>query len=114
MLAIYVILWIVTLIFPTFIQATDFSNATSLAPTQFTNPLRQKDGSDPFMVHTAGYYYMMTTTWKDVQLTRSKTIEGLKNGEKRVVYQDSSPNRCCNVWAPGQSSVVSTKFLQIY
>jgi GH43 family beta-xylosidase len=71
------------------------------AANSFTNPLRVKDGSDPFMVYSDGYYYLTTTTWKDIQLTRAKTIDGLKMGETKVVWKDGDKNRCCNVWAPG-------------
>lgn len=66
----------------------------------FTNPLKNPDGSDPFIVYVDGYYYLTTTTWTDVQLTRSPTLEGLKSGENKVVWQDSNPLRCCSVWAP--------------
>ncbi|KAF1809019.1 Arabinanase/levansucrase/invertase [Eremomyces bilateralis CBS 781.70] len=67
---------------------------------KFSNPLRKTDGSDPFIVYDTGYYYLLTTTWKDVQITRASTIEGLKTGEKKVVWRDSNKDRCCNVWAP--------------
>jgi len=93
MIALQAILWIVTLLLPQFTLGGSF-----------TNPLRKKDGSDPFMVYADGYYYLMTTTWKDVQLTRAKTVEGLKRGETKVVWKDGDKNRCCNVWAPGQFS----------
>ncbi|GME26068.1 Glycoside hydrolase family 43 [Neofusicoccum parvum] len=43
----------------------------------FSNPLRETDGSDPQIVWYDGYYYLMTTTWTDVQLTRATTIEEL-------------------------------------
>lgn len=102
MLFSYAICWIVTLIFPYFVFAVEGLNTTSLGPGQFTNPLRPKDGSDPFIVYADGYYYFMSTTWKDVKLTRAKTLEGLKNGETKIVYRGTDPNVCCNVWAPGQ------------
>lgn len=66
----------------------------------FTNPLKDPNGSDPFIVYVDGYYYLTTTTWTNVQLTRAPTLGGLKAGENKVVWQDSSPNRCCSVWAP--------------
>lgn len=66
----------------------------------FSNPLKPVNGSDPHMTYSDGYYYLMTTTWTDLQITRAKTLEGLKNGETRVVWRDSDPSRCCNVWAP--------------
>lgn len=66
----------------------------------YTNPLRETNGSDPFLVYSDGYYYMTTTTWDDVQITRATTLEGLKTGEVKTVWTDSDPSRCCNVWAP--------------
>jgi len=74
---------------------------------KFTNPLRKKDGSDPWITFNNAdkYYYLLTTTWKDVQITRARTLNGLKTGEKKVVYKDGNVNRCCNVWAPGRYCV---------
>ena len=73
-----------------------------VSAASFTNPLKARDGSDPFMVYDAtdGYYYLMTTTWNDLKLTRAKTLAGLKTGETRVVWTDANSARCCNVWAP--------------
>ncbi|QDS73293.1 hypothetical protein FKW77_005208 [Venturia effusa] len=42
----------------------------------------------------------MTTTWNNVSLTRARTLEGLKEGERMVVYKGTDPDTCCNVWAP--------------
>lgn len=66
----------------------------------FSNPLKPFNGSDPHMTYYDGYYYLMTTTWSDLQITRARTLEGLKDGETKVVWVDSNPSRCCNVWAP--------------
>lgn len=83
----------------------------------YSNPLKNPNGSDPFIVTTGGYYYLMTTTfvaqshhflefgltfcsWNDVEITRAKTLEGLKTGEKKIVYSTTEASRCCNVWAP--------------
>jgi GH43 family beta-xylosidase len=66
----------------------------------FTNPLKQRDGSDPHIAYSGGYYYLMTTTWTNLSITRAKTLGGLKNGETKVVWTDSNPNRCCSMWAP--------------
>ncbi|KAL5527989.1 hypothetical protein ACEPAG_6790 [Sanghuangporus baumii] len=59
----------------------------------FTNPLKTSDRSDPFMVHYEGYYYPLTTTWLNVQITRATTISGLKTASPTISH-------CCNVWAP--------------
>ncbi|KAL2157270.1 hypothetical protein VTH06DRAFT_6310 [Thermothelomyces fergusii] len=78
-----------------------FSGLLSLASAaSFSNPLKPFNGSDPHMTYYDGYYYLMTTTWTNLQITRARTLEGLKNGETKVVWADSNPSRCCNVWAP--------------
>ncbi|GME26069.1 Glycoside hydrolase family 43 [Neofusicoccum parvum] len=77
----------------------------------FSNPLRETDGSDPQIVWYDGYYYLMTTTWTDVQLTRATTIEGLKTGERKTVWVDSDPSRCCSVWAPELHEIDGTWFI---
>lgn len=66
----------------------------------WTNPIRSSGGSDPFVVYTGGYYYLMTTTWTDVEMARATTIAGLKTATKKVVYSTTTASRCCNVWAP--------------
>ena len=66
----------------------------------YTNPLKNPNGSDPFIVVTGGCYYLLTTTWTDIEITRATTINGLKSGAKKTVWTDSNSNRCCNVWAP--------------
>ncbi|OJJ29801.1 hypothetical protein ASPWEDRAFT_122386 [Aspergillus wentii DTO 134E9] len=68
--------------------------------TAFTNPIRNPGGSDPFIVYTGGYYYLLTTTWSDVEIARATTIEGLETATKKVAYSTSTASRCCNVWAP--------------
>ncbi|RYP72312.1 hypothetical protein DL771_004286 [Monosporascus sp. 5C6A] len=71
------------------------------AASAFTNPVRRPGGSDPFIAYSGdGYYYMMSTSWTNLQIARSKTIEGLKTAPKKVVYSTNEPRRCYNVWAP--------------
>jgi hypothetical protein len=67
---------------------TSLVNAAS-----FSNPLKKTDGSDPHIVWTGGYFYLMTTTWTNLQITRAKTLEGLKTGEKKTVWTDTNTNR---------------------
>ncbi|KUI52867.1 Extracellular exo-alpha-(1-_5)-L-arabinofuranosidase [Cytospora mali] len=64
------------------------------------NPIRNPGGSDPFLVYTGGYYYLLTTTWTDVEITRATTIAGLETATKKVVYSTTTASRCCNVWSP--------------
>jgi len=66
----------------------------------FTNPLKNPNGSDPFIVYTGGYYYLTTTTWDNIQITRAKTLGGLKGGENKIVWRDSTASRTGHFWAP--------------
>ncbi|THV07836.1 Arabinanase/levansucrase/invertase [Dendrothele bispora CBS 962.96] len=72
----------------------------SLLALGFTNPIKATDGSDPFMVYHEGSYYLTTTTWNNIQITRASTIQGLKTATPKVVWTDSTASRCCNLWAP--------------
>lgn len=66
----------------------------------WTNPIRNPGGSDPFMVYTGGYYYLLTTTWTDVEISRATTVAGLESATKKSVYTTTTSTRCCNVWSP--------------
>ena len=66
----------------------------------WVNPIRSSGSSDPFVVWSGGYCYLMTTTWTDVEMARATTIDGLKTATKKVVSSTSTATRCCNVWAP--------------
>lgn len=66
----------------------------------FTNPIRNPGGGDPQVTYFDGYYYLISTEWTNLQLSRAKTIEGLKTATPKVIYTDSNASRCCNVWAP--------------
>ncbi|KAA8641333.1 uncharacterized protein ATNIH1004_002001 [Aspergillus tanneri] len=50
----------------------------------FTNPLKDPNGSDPFVVYVEGHYYLTTTAWSNVQITRATTLEGLKTGKTKL------------------------------
>ena len=66
----------------------------------FTNPIRNPGGADPQITYFDGWYYFISTEWTDLKLSRAQSIQGLKTAEPKVIYQDSDPSRCCNVWAP--------------
>lgn len=68
--------------------------------TAWYNPIRNPGGSDPFLVYTGGYYYLLTTSWTDVEIVRATTIAGLETATKKSVYSTSAASRCCNVWSP--------------
>ncbi|KAK0204669.1 Arabinanase/levansucrase/invertase [Desarmillaria ectypa] len=73
---------------------------SALGVATFTNPIKSSSGSDPFMVYHQGYYYLTTTTWSNIQITRATTVGGLKIATPKVVWSDSTSSRCCNLWAP--------------
>ena len=78
----------------------------------FSNPLRTRNGSDPYLVYVEGYYYLMTTTWRDLQITRAKTLEGLKTGESKTIYTMSNPKPEGNdVWAPELHKINGTWYV---
>ncbi|KAG8785771.1 hypothetical protein FRC15_000729 [Serendipita sp. 397] len=81
------------------------SSAVVTSTKVFKNPLKNPNGSDPFMVYSNGYYYLMTTTWTNLQLSRGKTLAELKASTPKVIYTDTNTSRCCNVWAPEIHSI---------
>ncbi|KAL1649628.1 hypothetical protein SLS61_006284 [Didymella pomorum] len=66
----------------------------------YTNPIRNPGGGDPQISWFDGYYYLISTEWTNLQLSRATTIEGLKTATPKAIYEDLTPNRCCSVWAP--------------
>ncbi|KAM7198327.1 Arabinanase/levansucrase/invertase [Rhypophila sp. PSN 637] len=94
------------------------ANASNTINT-FSNPLRDQNGSDPFLVFIEPYYYLLTTTWRDVQLTRSRTLAGFKPGigsatsETKLVYKMANPNPAGgnDVWAPELHNLNGTWYI---
>jgi GH43 family beta-xylosidase len=77
----------------------------SSSPVTFRNPLNLSHGSDPWMVHYNGMYYLAATTWSPTSspgltMKSATTIQGLKEAEPVSIYSDDDPSRCCNFWAP--------------
>ncbi|MBS4202036.1 family 43 glycosylhydrolase [Bacillus sp. FJAT-49732] len=67
----------------------------------FENPVLG-DGADPWVVkHSDGYYYYTHTTGRDITIWKSKTLTGLANAPKKVVYtpSDNGPHSQ-SIWAP--------------
>ncbi|KAG8826361.1 hypothetical protein FRC17_008287 [Serendipita sp. 399] len=81
------------------------STTVATATRTFKNPLKATNGSDPYMVYSNGYYYLMTTTWTNLQLSRGKTLAELKASTPKVIWSDSTASRCCNLWAPEIHSI---------
>ncbi|RKL20024.1 hypothetical protein BFJ70_g13696 [Fusarium oxysporum] len=76
----------------------------------FTNPIRT--GSDPHIVYQDGMYYLTSTTWTNVSITKAPTIEGLKTAESQLIWSDrSNATRACNFWAPEMHKVGDTWYV---
>ncbi|GIZ45650.1 hypothetical protein CKM354_000880700 [Cercospora kikuchii] len=73
---------------------------SGVSAASYSNPLRDVNGGDPNIVWHDGWYYFMSTNFANLQMTRARTLDGLKNGETKLIWADSEPSRCCNVWAP--------------
>lgn len=77
--------------------------SASEQPETFTNPLNNS-GPDPWMTYYEGSYYLAATTWGDASkgltMRKADSIAGIKTAEPVQIYQDSTPDRCCNFWAP--------------
>lgn len=65
----------------------------------FRNPLK-RDGADPWLAYHDGWYYLSTTTARDVRLRRARRLAELKDAPDRVVWSDPDPARNRDIWAP--------------
>ncbi|MCA0457731.1 MAG: family 43 glycosylhydrolase [Chloroflexi bacterium] len=67
----------------------------------FHNPLNTTGGDDPWLTYYEGYYYLANTTWTNQMFMRkSATLAGLKVAKPQLIYTETEPDRCCNMWAP--------------
>lgn len=48
---------------------------------------------------------MMTTIGTHLHMIRAQTLDGLKQGEEKSVYETDEAGRCCNVWAPEMHNI---------
>ncbi|MFC5463572.1 family 43 glycosylhydrolase [Lederbergia graminis] len=65
----------------------------------FQNPIM--DGADPFITYKDGYYYLVCTEVKHISIWRSKSLSGIANGERKIVFTPQ-PNKAnsTQIWAP--------------
>ncbi len=83
------------------------SPATATAPpiaaaaTTYTNPVKSQKGADPWLVLHDGNYHLISTTFTNTLVTRkSPTLAGLATAPGIQVWQDTTPSRGTNIWAP--------------
>lgn len=55
---------------------------------------------DPSVVFAGGAYAIVYTSDKYIAMTRARTLNGLLNGETRVFWNDTTPERARHLWAP--------------
>ncbi len=77
------------------------ASGTGGSGATFKNPLNNDHGSDPWMRHHEGNYYLVATSWSNtIDVRKSRTIAGLKTASPARVWTGDDPSRCCNIWAP--------------
>ncbi|MCP2165200.1 family 43 glycosylhydrolase [Goodfellowiella coeruleoviolacea] len=70
------------------------------APRQtLRNPVRE-GVADPWLFHRDGSYFLSYTATDRIVLVRANSVAGLATAPAVTVWRDSSPDRCCGVWAP--------------
>jgi GH43 family beta-xylosidase len=74
----------------------------SAAPGRpFTNPIKAQKGADPWLVYFNGNYYQISTTFTNsLLMRRSPTLAGIATAPSIQVWQDTTPSRGTNFWAP--------------
>ena len=96
------------------------ASLTLASASTFTNPLKPKNGADPFIIRSLadtdnqepGYYYLLNTASQgQIEMIRSETLDGLKTGETQIVWSDSTPSRCCSLWAPEVHELGGTYYM---
>ncbi len=84
--------------YPLLIVTVFMTSALGQAQT-FTNPLLSS-GADPQLTFFEDSYYLTYTTGSDVRIRQATSLATLSEAEEEVVWTDTDPARCCNVWAP--------------
>lgn len=75
------------------------TDASSQKAQTFTNPL-VSSGADPQLTTFEDNYYLTYTTGSDIRVRRADSLTRLRDAEEQIVWTDTEPERCCNVWAP--------------
>ncbi len=67
------------------------------ADHSFTNPIKRHNGSDPYITRIHDDWYLMTTTYTELQITKANTLHDLKDAKTKTVWKGTSPEYCCNI-----------------
>ncbi|MCX5208852.1 family 43 glycosylhydrolase [Kitasatospora sp. NBC_00240] len=75
--------------------------ADAAAGRTYTNPVKSQKGADPWLEYWNGNYYLISTSFSDtLTMRKSPTLAGLAAAPSVQVWQDSTPSRGTNIWAP--------------
>lgn len=80
-------------------QAEAEPAATATPAPTVRNPLRE-GVADPWLFTHRGTYYLTYTTVDRIVLVKAKSVAELATAPSTTIWQDSSPERCCHIWAP--------------
>lgn len=78
--------------------AASVSRPVGITGTTFHNPLK-KDGADPCLQFSNGWYYLSTTTAADIRIRRARRLGDLRDAPDTVVWKDEHPERFRDMWA---------------
>jgi GH43 family beta-xylosidase len=71
------------------------------AATSYSNPIKAQKGADPWLQYYNGNYYLITTSFTNtLTMRKSPTLAGLSTAPSVQVWQDTTPSRGANIWAP--------------
>ncbi|HEV7908530.1 MAG TPA: family 43 glycosylhydrolase [Pseudonocardiaceae bacterium] len=80
-------------------KASPVSENVRASPDTFRNPIKE-NGPDPWIQYHEGFYYLTVTRGDRITVTRASSVSSLGETPESIVWQDSTPSRCCNIWAP--------------
>jgi GH43 family beta-xylosidase len=96
------VILLISLALAIFLLSSCLKPAAAPAAT-FRNPLNY-GGPDPWMTYYNGSYYLAATTWGQpgtgLTMRRASTIAELKKAAPVKIWEEWTPERCCNFWAP--------------
>lgn len=72
--------------------------ARGLPPGKFQNPINP--GSDPYIEFYKSNYYLTTTQGDAIRMWKAPTLAALRTAPPTLIWEDSTPERCCQIWAP--------------
>lgn len=68
-------------------------------PATFRNPIKER-GADPWLQYIDGWYYLSTTSGREVKLRRAQHIGELRDAADVVVWKGETEEQSHGVWAP--------------